>query len=227
MPARWFTDPAADAPAAIRPTFTQEEGRALVEILDFARDPANAEMELLQCLDAAGTCEHGRSTGRNAANFTPEMDAALVAGGGVRYWHNHPSRQSLSHFDWLHAGKCETVEVLALNVHGSIYVGRIVEWDDRLHELLPSFPELSGYLEIHLDGLAKTRGLSDLLWPALSYLTGHILNTALAKTMPVRYAFCLMNGDASTEQAANALEIIKDGIDFAESAIQDCLTKSG
>jgi hypothetical protein len=114
MITRWLTDPAANGPSAIRPDFTDVERRAFCEILEFARDRANVDMELLQCLDAAGTCEHGRSTGRKAAPFTPEMEAAIAAKGGVRQWHNHPSQDSLSHQDWLSAGLSETVEVLAL-----------------------------------------------------------------------------------------------------------------
>ena len=223
MTAHWFTDPAANGPSAIRPCFTDVERRAFAEILAFAKDPANVDMELLQCLDAAGTSEHGRSIGRKAAPFTPEMDAAIAAEGGVRQWHNHPSQDSLSHQDWLCAGLSETVEVLALNANGSIFVGRIVEWDDRLHDLLPWLPTLSSDLEMHVDYLAKKRGLAVGHLVGLSSLTGHILNAALANKMPVRYAFALFNGDQVTVAAADALSLVAHGIGFAEHAIQDWL----
>lgn len=223
MTAHWFTDPAANRPSAIRPDFTDTERRAFAEILAFAKDPANVDMELLLCLNAAGTCEHGRSTGRKAAPFTPEIDVAIAAEAGVRQWHNHPSQDSLSHQDWLCAGLSETVEVLALNANGSIFVGRIVEWDDRLHDLLPWLPTLSSDLEMHVDDLAKKRGLAVGALVGLSSLTGHILNVALANKMPVRYGFALLNRDQVTVAAADALSLVADGIAFAERAIQDWL----
>ncbi|ARU18319.1 hypothetical protein A9D14_18370 (plasmid) [Croceicoccus marinus] len=225
MTARWFTDPAAKGPSAITPTFTPAELQAFEEILTFARDPANAEMELLLCVDAAGTCEYGRSTGRKGAPFTPEIDAAIAASCGVRQWHNHPSQDSLSHHDWLCAGLSDMVEVLALNDQGSIFVGRIVKWDDRLHGLLESLPRLAADLEMHVDGLAKDRGFAAIHLVAMASLTGHMLNTALANTMPVRYAYALQNADQRTIVAADALSIIADGIAFAEQAIQEWLDK--
>lgn len=225
MTAHWFTDPAANGPSAITPTFTPAERQAFEEILTFALDPANAEMELLLCMDAAGTWEHGRSTGRKAAPSTPEIDAAIAAGCGVRQWHNHPSQDSLSHHDWLCAGLSDMVEVLALNAQGSIFVGRIVKWDDRLHGLLEWLPRLAADLEMHVDGLAKDRGLAAVHLVAMASLTGHMLNTALANTMPVRYAYALQNADQRTIAAADALSLIADGIAFAEQAIQEWLDK--
>lgn len=225
MTARWFTDPAANGPSAIKPKFTDFELGVFVEILEFARDPANVNMELLQCLDAAGICKHGRSTGWKAAPFTPEMNEAIAAGCGVRQWHNHPSQDSLSHQDWLAAGISETVEVLALNSNGSIFVGRIVDWDDRLKGLLPELPRFSGLLELHVDDLAKKQGLLAEHQIGLSSLTGHMLNTALANKMPVRYAFNLLNGDLATVAAADELSLVTDGIAFAEQLIQDWLNE--
>lgn len=223
MTAHWFTDPAVNGPSAITPTFTPAERQAFAEILTFARDPANTQMELLLCMNAVGTCEHGRSTGRKAAPFTPAIEAAIAAGGGVRQWHNHPSQDSLSHHDWFCAGLSDMVEVLALNAQGSIFVGRIVEWDDRLHALLEWLPSLAAYLEMHIDGLVKKRGLDAVHLVAMASLTGHMLNTALANTMPVRYAYTLQNADAMTIAAADALSLIADGIAFAEQAIQEWL----
>lgn len=225
MTAHWFTNPAANGPSAITPTFTPAELRAFEEILTFALDPANAEMELLVCMDAAGTWEHGRSTGRRAAPFTPEIDAAIAAGCGVRQWHNHPSQDSLSHHDWLCAGLSDMVEVLALNSHGSIFVGRIVKWDDRLRGLLEWLPKLAADLEMHVDRLAKVRGLAAINLVGMASLTGHMLNTALAKTAPVRYAYALKGADQTTIAAADALSLVADGIAFAEQAIQEWLDK--
>ena len=223
MDERWFTDPAANGPTAVEPKFTKGELQAFGEILAFAQDSANAEMELLQCLDAAGTCVHGRSIGRKAAPFTPEIDAAIAAGGGVRQWHNHPSQDSLSHQDWLCAGVSERVEVLALNANASIFVGRITTWDERLHELLPCLPRLAADLEFHIDAQAKQQGLSIEHLVGLASLTGHILNIALANKMPVRYAFCLVGKDQATVLAAEAFALVTDGVAFSEQAIQDWL----
>ena len=223
MAAHWFTDLAAKSPSATTPRFTQVETQALTEILTFAQDPSNLGMELLICLDAAGTLEHGRSTGSGAAPFTEEMEAAITAANGVRLWHNHPSQQSLSQQDWLCAESSAAVEVLAVNVNGSIFVGRIVKRDARLCDLLQWLRKLSPDLEMHVDKLAKKRNFNTEYLVGLSSLTGHMLNIAFAKKMSVRYAFRLLGTDLLTITKADALSLTEDGIIFAEEAIQEWL----
>ena len=146
-----------------------------------------------------------------------------MAAGAVRQWHNHPSRDSLSSHDWFCAGASPNMEVLALNVHGSIFVGRIVDWDNRLHPLLAWLPELAADLEFHMDGLARERGLDPELRVELATKTGHVLNLALARTMPVRYAFRLLGRDAATMRGCEGLCIPSEGVDFAAAAISEFL----
>lgn len=223
MNAHWFTDAAHTGAASIKPTFTVQELKAFEEILAFAINPANADMELLLCLDAAGTQEHDRSTGRKAAPLTDAMRAAMDAGLGVRQWHNHPSQDSLSHHDWLCAGVSEKVEVLALNHRGSIFVGRITDWDDRLEPLLAWLPRLGADLELHMADLARKNGLGIDLQVRLANFTGHVLNVALAAKMPVRYAYCLVGDDSEVFAACENLAICSEGVAFAEQAIQEWL----
>jgi hypothetical protein len=223
MDARWFTDAAHAGATSTRPTFTALERKAFEEILRFATDPANAEMELLLCLDAAGKQEHDRSSGRKAAPVTDTMYAKMEAGAGVRQWHNHPSQDSLSNQDWLCAGAFDTVEVLALNQRGSFFVGRIAEWDDRLKPLLAWLPRLGGDLELHMSDLARKKGLAVDLQVRLAKFTGHVLNIALANRMPVRYAHCLVCEDSDVLAACEKLAICSEGVAFSERAIQEWL----
>lgn len=221
MPGRWLTDPAADGPAAVRPAFTAVESDTFVKILTFARNPANADMELLHCLDGAGTRVLDTSSGHKAAPLTDAMRAAIAEGERVRLWHNHPSQDSLSHSDWLCAGTSAELEVLALNQHGSIFVGRIPDWDDRLHELLALLPELGAELELYMSRLAKARGLDLGLEIELSMLTGHVLNCALAKCTTVRYAYWLVNGDDRVIAACASAGVTCDGLALAVGAIEE------
>ncbi len=217
---RWFTDAAAAGPAAISPVFTPVEQRHFGAIIEFALGAANREWENLRCINAAGTRMHDMSVGWKSAPLTDKMKAEIKAGGGVRQWHNHPSQDSLSHSDWECAGLSPTIEILALNERGSIFVGRIVEWDERLHHLLRWFPVFSEVLELHMEKLAKARGLDiGLLYP-LSKFTGHVLNCALAACVPVRYAYSLEPADQATVDACSALRIIQDGLDYARLAIE-------
>ena len=219
---RWFTDAAAGGPAHIRPNFTPLEQEVFVEILTFAHDPTNAEMELLKCLDADGTHLFDTSTGRKAAEVTDAMKAAMKA-GNVRQWHNHPSQDSLSHHDWLCAATSADLEILALNKRGSIFVGRVPEWEDRLEALFGWLPRLGGDLEFHMSNLARNRALEDEMLVRLSTFTGHVLNTALAQRTLVRYGYSLRGDDDATVRACERLGIISEGIAFAADAIQEWL----
>lgn len=222
MTDRWFTDAAPDGAVRIRPNFTPLEQDVFVEILTFAHDPTNAEMELLKCLDADGTQLFDTSTGRKSAEVTDGMKAAIGA-GKVRQWHNHPSQDSLSHHDWLCAATSADLEILALNERGSIFVGRVPEWEDRLEALFGWLPRLGGDVELYMSNLARSRGLEDEVLVRLSTFTGHVLNTALAQRTVVRYAYSLRDDDDWTVCGCERLGIISDGVAFAARAIQDWL----
>ena len=221
---RWFTDAAAIRPAPVRPVLTASEQQTLTQLLEFAKDPANHEMELMHCLDAAGGALQETSTGKKAAPITAEMFSRIDAGGGVRLWHNHPSNDSLSAQDWLCAGYSEQLEVLALNSRGSLFMGRIVDWDDRFHGLLAWLPRLAGDLELHMDRLATTCGLHPDYKVALARFTGHVLNCALASVVTVRYAFAMLPPEQAVLTACGAHGIIADGEAFARAAIQQWLS---
>lgn len=226
MSARWFTDPAATGPASIRPSFTDFERLHFAAIIEFARNPANLNWENLRCLDAAGTRMHDISVGVKAAPVTNAMKTAIEGGSGVRQWHNHPSQDSLSHHDWECAGCSPDLEILALNERGSIFVGRIADWDDRLHHVFPWLPRLSGDLEIHMDQCAKKAGLNASLRYALRKFTGHVLNSALAACSPIRYAYHLMPDDQAVIDACSQFHIVEDGRNFALAAIKRKLAET-
>lgn len=220
MSTRWFTDDAVKGPLRIRPTFTAKEQETLAAILEFARSPANSRRELLHCLDAAGTLVHDTSSGLGSAPLEQSMKSAILAGGGVRLWHNHPSQDSLSHHDWLCAGTSADLEVLALNQRGSIFVGRIARWDDALAEILNWLPRLAPDLELHMSHLAGERGLDVNDRCELSKFTGHVLNMALAECCSVQYAYCLVPQDQEVVDRCSLLDIIGDGRAFAADALR-------
>lgn len=223
MTTRWLTNSAIGGAAEIDTVLTGVESSSLLAILSFAADDANAFHELMHCIDAAGSVVIDTSTGYKQAPRTKAMDDAIRANGGVRLWHNHPSRDSLSHSDWFCAGIDSSIEVVALNDLGSMFAGRIVDWDDRLHELLPWLPRLAGDLELHMQHVPNARKLDPDQMVALGRLTGHMLNRALADRMPVRYAYNFMGPEAAMVASIGATGILTDGEAYASQAIDDFL----
>ncbi|MCJ2099035.1 VOC family protein [Methylobacterium sp. E-046] len=207
--------------------FTEFEESHLSAIKEFARNAANRRWENLRCLDAAGTRMHDMSCGLGGVVITDTMKSVMRAGEGARFWHNHPSQDSLSHHDWICAGSCPDVEILATNERGSIFVGRIPAWDDRLRHVLKEFPRLSGDLALHLDTLAKEAGLDFDNIYALGSFTGHVQNLALAECLApsdvLAYGYCLVQQDQAVVDACSRLGIIASGIGYARSAIQGLL----
>ncbi|GAB6974601.1 hypothetical protein [Methylobacterium phyllosphaerae] len=227
MTSRWFTDPAAAGPAPINRTFTPFEESHFTAILEFARNPANENWENLRCLDASGTVVHDMSVGVKAAPSTDKMEAAIKARTGVRQWHNHPSEDSLSHYDWQFAAWSPHIEILVLNKRESFFVGRIVKEDDRFNHIFPWLSRLSTDLHFEIDRIAKKQKLDFSLFEPLSKLTGHILNTALATCCSsVRYAYHLSPDDQAVVAACSSLRILQDGLEYARLAIEqefECL----
>jgi hypothetical protein len=126
-----------------------------------------------------------------------------------------PRRPPLSHHDWICAGCSPDLEVLALNERGSILVGRIADWDDRLHSVFPQLPPLAGHPELRMSHRAAAAKVDEDLSVELSKFTGHILNCALAGCTSVGYAYCLTPSDDAVMRAGALLEFIEDGRDFA------------
>ena len=151
------------------------------------------------------------------------MNKAIEAGKGVRLWHNHPSQDSLSHRDWLCAGISADLEVLALNARGSMFVGRVKLWDDRLHDLLEWLPRLGGDLKFYMSTLAKDRHLDIDAACELPKFTGHVLNSGLANCGLVQYGYCLLPQDQKLIHLFSLLSIVADGQSFATRAINQKL----
>lgn len=218
---RWFTGSAATNPRTVQPQLTVVELTTLQQILDFAADPNNAGKELMHCLDAAGTVVHDISTGDKAAPITQLMRDAIAAEKGVRLWHNHPSQDSLSHHDWLCSGASSELEVLAVNVRGSMFVGRIELWDDRLHKLLEWLPRLAADLEFYMSNISRERNLDLDAVCELPKFTGHVLNSALANHGLVQYGYRFLPIDQTLIDVFTSSNIIVDGASYAAKAIED------
>lgn len=227
MSSRWFTDDAAAGPAEIRPVFTPFETRHFTAILEFARNEANCDWENLRCIDADGTRMYDMTVGYKCGPLTDKMKSAIAAKRGVRQWHNHPSQDSLSDSDWICAASETELEILALNERGSIYVGRLIGWDERLNHVFRGLRTLGENLERHMDGLAVQRSLDIDLQVALSRFTAHVLNLALAACCPeVRYAYTHMPEEREVLDACSALGIVEDGCVYAKAAIQKMLDEA-
>lgn len=137
-----------------------------------------------------------------------------------------PRRTPLSHHDWICAGCSPDLEVLALNERGSILVGRIADWDDRLHSVFPQLPPLAGHPELRMSHRAAAAKVDEDLSVELSKFTGHILNCALAGCTSVGYAYCLTPSDDAVMRAGALLEFIEDGRDFASREIDKLLASA-
>ena len=189
----------------------------MADILKFAHDPANKDWELMHCVSADGQLLHATSKGHKAAPVTDSMKAAIGSGSGVRLWHNHPSQDSLSHHDWTCAATCPSVEIVALNETGSLFVGRVPCWDDDYETVFAALPGLAGDLEFKMGDKAKAAGLDIHVQIALSALTGHVLNSGLADSGATAYAHDLSDADRATVLAAS--DVITFGRDYASAAI--------
>jgi hypothetical protein len=227
MSARWFTDNAAAGPAEIRPVLTPFEEMHFAAILEFAHNKANHDWENLRCIDADGRRLYDMSVGYKCGPLTDKMKRAIAAKRGVRQWHNHPSQDSLSDSDWICAASQTELEILALNERGSIYVGRLIGWDERLNHVFKGFWTLGGNLESHMGSLAVQRSLDIDLQVALSRFTAHVLNLALATCCPeVRYAYAHLPAEREVLDACSALGIVEDGCVYAKAAIQKMLDEA-
>ncbi len=223
MTERWFTGLQSGALAVLPIDFTEREKQTMTEIMRFAQDPMNKDRELMHCLDAHGSVLHGVSDGVKGAPITPTMEKVIHAGHGVRLWHNHPSQQSLSDYDWNCASACSQLEILAMNESGSIFVGRIPYWQDGYERVIENFRKIATDLEFKLSRLAKEGKLEIGIEIALTELTGHVLNLAMKASGLVFYAHWLSYSDQMVFDAATRKGVVDPAIAFASGEIQSVL----
>jgi hypothetical protein len=221
MPRTWFTDASGGELPTPPNWLTDVEKTSLATILQFANNSANADHELLHCLDAAGSKVIDVSTGRKLAPLTNVMRQAMGEGGGVRLWHNHPSQDSLSHGDWLCLGCGPDIEILAVNASGSLFVGRIPAWCDDFEDVFKNVPVIAGLLEFKIDKAIKDQKLDPNVFNSISSLIGHVVNLAISASGVGQYAYYLSAGDLASMNAASDAGLITLAIDFAKAEIAD------
>jgi hypothetical protein len=158
--------------------------------------------ELMYCLDASGSRTIDISTGAREAPFSPRMKAEMAAGAELRFWHNHPSNDSLSADDWRAASVSANIEVVALTSKGSMFVGRVPDWDDQLEIVFKNIPQIAGFAQIELMKLEKSDPSRNA--SAIEHLVGHLINVELATRKLLSYAFDLSEVDRTALQDASA-----------------------
>ncbi|MFW2851146.1 hypothetical protein ACM61V_04380 [Sphingomonas sp. TX0543] len=213
---RWFT---GSADGLIPLIFTELEQGTLAEIITFARDPANRDRELLHCIDGAGTALIGSSTGYRSAPVTDEMNDAAT-GGPVRYWHNHPSQDSISQSDWILAATRSTIEIFAVNEVGSSFAGRILSWRDGMSDVIANFADISETVERGAADAMKVARIDFADIVAFSHRTVHVVNLAMARAGLVEYSYRFMREDAALMARAEAGGFVATGIASASAEIR-------
>lgn len=220
---RWFTG-ASDGHILV--DFTATERATIAAILDFARDPTNDGHELMHCIDTDGTRVIDMATGRGRVDLTEKMNSAIVAKEPVRLWHNHPSQDSLSHQDWKSAATTSSLEIVALNDGGSIFVGRIREWRNEIEDVLRQSMRIAADLEFKMSNFAKAANMDIDHLIAFSKRTSHVLNLAMARCQVAEYAYHLSDENRDNIQIAENLGTVAMGLDFATSEITKILSLS-
>lgn len=219
MTERWFTTPTTTE-IAVRPEeFTGVERASLREIVDFAMKNNGTDWELMHCLDAAGNKVMATGTGLKGVPLTPEMKQAMKD-GNVRFWHNHPSRGSISDADWTVLGSTEQTEILAVTLEGSFFVGRITKWPEEIEAVMgEKFRRLAGDIDTHLQSKMSGLGMIDARLQS-QHLDGHLLNEALSAAGVVRYAALLSSSDEAHLAAAEEAGLGAMARTFVETAIR-------
>lgn len=198
---RWFAAAEVHSLRVAERDFTSLERETAAALSQFMLSNQGSRCELMHCLDARGHQLIDTSTGVGEALVTEAMKEAMRSGQEIRFWHNHPSGDSISSGDWLVAGAGETIEVLAVTARGSMFVGRIPTWVDGLDVLLDRMPSMVGYANIPL--LPRDGDPDELLRVSLTGLVGHLFNVELARRGLVLYGFSLSPEDAGIlEQGA-------------------------
>lgn len=90
--------------------------------------PSGAATEMHIAIDSTGTAVIDQvihpATG---GHMTEKMQAAAVTEAGCRIIHNHPSQHSLSHSDWNVLAAHPSVEMTAVNSHGTTFRGKVLD----------------------------------------------------------------------------------------------------
>lgn len=211
MPGRWFSHLSSRDLDVSEADYTLLEVHTVSAISNFMIQRQGSRDELMHCLQADGKHLVDTSSGPGEAPLTDTMREALGAEREIRFWHNHPSCDSLSNEDWRVAGCNENVEVVALTARGSIYAGRIPKWDECLTDLLKQVPFIAGYINIRL---LTGAGLSDgVLRGEFSTLAGHVINCELGRRELVSYGFHLSAFDTRILEEARSAGHLKTAED--------------
>jgi len=156
----------------------QHSGPSDVQISAFERTIAQQltgprSSELLICLNFDGTVEIDRSDGEvDRAELTKPMLEAM-AREGVRLWHNHPSRGSLSSADWRLVSKNPGIILIAaVNDSGTIFAGSAED----VQRLNPGFfDDAAGVAEVPLTAPKMNEEFSEDM-SFLAFFGSHLAN---------------------------------------------------
>ena len=217
---RLFAGPAGEFLIS-RGDFTQLEQKTLDEILDFAGNPQNHNKELGICINFSGHKYYDRSVGYKKSDITDKMKRCIWIRNNGRFWHNHPSQTSLSHYDWIASSIKQRFEVLAVNESGSIFVGRVPTWRDEFERLFKDkFVGIATDLEFRMDQAAwkATMLVDDIV--LLPRICGHVMNLAMCGAGIVHYAAHLSHEDGRLFQRMEAAGVIALGLQYATAEIQ-------
>lgn len=213
---RWLT---GSKDGSILAALTPTEATTLDAILNFARSPANRDIELLHCLDGAGDRVIDTTKGNKEGSLSEKMKSAAKA-GPVRLWHNHPTQDSLSDKDWSAASASAAIEVVAINISGSLFVGRMQKWRDKYRALFEEhFVFIAGHVKFAIQNSAKKTGMASNELTVFERRVGHVLNLALFQLGVVQYAYCLSTDDLENFQIADDLGVVAAGIECAKREI--------
>lgn len=222
---RWLAAEPGGALATTEDAFTDLERFALEAILSFAREPDNDRQELMFCLTPDGSKLVGVTTGVKAAPITDRMRAAMNA-TGARFWHNHPSQDSLSHYDWLCAAVDDRVELVAVNASGSIFAGRVTAWRDEILSALNEAPSIAADVEFAMSDACRVCGNMNLA-VSLATFTGHVVNLALAELGACTYSYLLSIQDQAVIDDAITAGVLQVGLARANAEFAPLLSLGG
>ena len=202
-------------------------GVVIVQLTDLERAVTQVqvrprETELLICLNHDGTLEVDRVEGaKDRAELTDKMKSEMNC-EGVRLWHNHPSRGSLSSADWrLLAANVGILSIAAVNDSGTVFRGSV---QDR-NRLDPTvFDDAAGMAEVVLTRpLFDDDGVTDM--SHLGFLASHLANQQANDVGMVSYAAQLSDCDQRLWESAQdknrtgpAAQAVKEHFDHTQSA---------
>ncbi|WIY70843.1 hypothetical protein KB221_07420 [Aquidulcibacter paucihalophilus] len=183
------------------------------------------ETELLICLNSDGTVEVDRVEGATDRAELTDLMRVAMASEGVRLWHNHPSRGSLSSADWrLAVANVGIRSIAAVNDSGTVFLGSVKD-RSRLDPSL--FDDAAGMGEHPLTLPIITKdSFNDMVH--MTFLASHLANQQACDDGMICYAAALSDYDQSlwdTAQAEGrtgmAAQAIREHFQRARSCVRD------